>query len=80
VTVVAGDTTLARPNYLYYETHRVEANMRVPTPPRIGRQSKFDGETERRSSQVMGTAELRDAIGQARHATRFGGSPGARRA
>jgi hypothetical protein len=80
VTVVAGDTVLARANYLYYETQRAKVIMLVPTPPLFGRRSKLVGEVLRRCSRFNGAATIRDAIEQSVHARRVSGSPGARRA
>jgi hypothetical protein len=78
--VVAGDTALARVNYLHYEAQRVEVNKLVPTPPLFGRRSKLVGEVLRRCSRFNDAATIRDAIEQSVHAMRISSSPGARRA
>ena len=62
VTVVDGDTALARADYLHYEAQRAEVSMLVPTPPLFGRRSKLDGEVLRRCSRFNGAATIRDAI------------------
>jgi hypothetical protein len=67
---VAGDGAavpgLEQTGFLHHQNEHIIVNTTVPAPPRIGRRSKLDGETERRRSQATGAGMIESIIEEAR--------------
>jgi hypothetical protein len=71
---------LPRMDDSYHSNQHVMVKLTVLAPPPDGRRRKLDGEAERRRSQSVCAAKLRDGIDLGEHATRLRSSPGLRRA